>query len=110
MAVVGIAGVAAVGVSSPATVVDAAKDVVTVRAEAATMVPPLIRRTPDAKAVLRSTRRPGATTVGTVNSRAAVARGANALMAPLLKRRNARGDPVGIMCPEITLVRNAASV
>ena len=47
MAVVGIAGVVVVVVSaSPGVIVGAAKYVVTVEVEAASMMPPLIRRAP----------------------------------------------------------------
>ena len=113
MAVSGIVGVVvAVVVGSPGVVVGAAaKDVVVVKAEAIPMetLPP-IRCAPCAKAVLRSARRHGAAAVVTMDDRAAIVRRATALMASLPRSREARVDPVGIVCPEMTLVENAASV
>ena len=75
----------------------AAKDVVTVKAEAAPMAPPLIRYVPRAEAVARSAWRPYAAVDVAIIGRSAVARGAAAPMALLLRSREARVDRVGIV-------------
>ena len=108
MAIAGIAGVAvAVEVASSAIVVGAAKNVVIVKVENASMALPLIRRAPRAEDVARITERPGATVDFATNGRAAVARGATALIAPLLRSRETRADSVGIVYPEKTFVGDA---
>ena len=99
-----------VAVSSTDIVVGVAENVVAVTAQAAPMVPQLIRRAPRAEVVVRSTGRPGAPIDAAFNGRAAVARGLTTTMAPLLRRREVNTGPVGIVCPEITLVRTAGFV
>ena len=74
------------------------------------MTPPLIRRAPGAEPVARSAGRPGIAINVAMNDCAAVARGATAPIIPLLKSREARANLVGIVCSEMTLVGNAASV
>ena len=111
MAVAGIAGVAiAVAVGSTNVVRGAAKYVVAVTAKATLMAPPLIRHAPRSEAAVSRTWRPGATVDVGINGRTAAARGLTAPVAPLLKRREANTDPVGIVYPETTLAGNAASV
>ena len=111
MAVASIAGlVVAVAVVSSVVIEGAAKDMVAVRAGAAPMVPPLIRRVPLAEAVIRSGGRPGAAVVVVMNGRVVVVRGATAPMTLVLRRQEARTDPVDIACPKMTLVGNATSV
>ena len=44
-----------------------------------------------------------------MNHRVALARGATAPMAPLLRSRETGVDPVVIVCPEMALVGNTAS-
>ena len=119
MIVVSIAEVMiGVAVGSPTIVVDAAndvavgtaKDVVIVRAEAASMALPLIRRAPLTEAVFHSAGRFGATVLVAMNGLATIARGVITSMILPLKSREARAEPVGIVCPEMTLVGNAAYV
>ena len=111
MTVSGIAGVVVVGAfGSPGVVVGAAKDVVTVKAKAAPMAPPLIRRAPKVQAIVQSAGRPGAAVRIAMNGRAAVAREVTTPMAPLLRHREARADLVGIVCPKMIFIENAASV
>ena len=107
MTVAGIDGVTvAVAVGSPGVVVGAAKDIVAVKAEAATMAPRLIRHAPKAEAVVRSTGRPDSTVHIAMDGRAAVVRAATASIVPLLRRWEARANPVGSECPKMTLVGN----
>ena len=109
--VVGITGVVAVVmVTSTDVILGTAKAIVAVEVEAAPMVSSLIRRAPWAEAVVCSSGRPVATVDVAINGRAAFARGATAPIAPLLRRREARVDHVGIVCSEMTLIENAASV
>ena len=96
--------VALLAVISSVIFVDATKHVVAVKAEAAPMASPLIRRVPRAEAALRSGGKSGDTVVVTVNHRAAVAGGAITLMAPLLGSRETRADPVDIACLSGTLL------
>ena len=106
MAVVGTAGVAvAVAIGNPGKFVGAAKkEVVIVKAEAALMSPPLIEPAPRAKAVVRSAGRPGAAVDVAINGNATIARGASAVMTPLLRRWEAKADSVDSECLEMTLV------
>ena len=58
-----------------------------------------------------STSRPhGAIVDVAINGLAVFARGVTATMVPLLRWWEARADPVGSVCPEMILARNAASV
>ena len=57
-----------VTVASPGVAVDAAKDVVHVKAEVVPMAPPFIRRALRVEAIVRSAGRPGAAIVVTMNS------------------------------------------
>ena len=110
MVVSDIAGEAvAVAVGNHGIIVGAAKDLVAVEAEASPMMPPLIRRAPRTEAVVGSTERPGAALDVAMNGRVGVARGVTAPIATLLRRWEARADPVGSKSPEMILVGNAAA-
>ena len=69
---------------------------------------PLISRVPTGEAVVRSAGIPGTAVHVAMNGLAAVARAATVPMAPLLRRRETRVDPVGRECPEMNLVGNTA--
>ena len=83
-------------------VMEAAKDGVAVNAEASLMALPLIRRELRANDVVRSAWRPCATVHVVTTGRGAIARGATAPMAPLLRRQKGRADPVGTVSPDMT--------
>ena len=107
MAVAGIANVAVmVAVGSPGVVVSAAKDVLTVKAKVAPMPPHMIRRVSWAEAIVRSAGRPCAAIDVAMNGRATVAIEVNVPKAPLLRSREVSVDSVGIVCPEMILVKN----
>ena len=76
------------------------------KVEAAPIALPLIRRVPRAKAIACSIGRSGAAVNIAINGRAAVPRWATTAMTPLLKSREARVDPVCIVCPKMTLFGN----
>ena len=60
--------------------------------------------------LVRRAGRPGAAVDVATNDHVTVSKGATTPMAPLLRSREVRTNPVGIVCPEMNLVGNATSV